>query len=120
MCCSPSSQIQARRQLKVGGGRIVQCMVCGSVGVEFGTCYLTFEGRDFFAFIRWFHDFVRREPPGARSDGRVYLRLPRSEMLLALTPFELRSLAAILAEAKSWIESATSTPSLQVAEGLVN
>ncbi|MEM8930623.1 MAG: hypothetical protein AAGE94_05580 [Acidobacteriota bacterium] len=98
MCQTPG--VNARRELRLGGGVIVECLGCGCVGVEFGTSYLTFDRAGFLRFADWL-DRLEAEP--AVEAGRRRIQLEGTGVMLSLAPTELRGLAALLREGRRWL-----------------
>ena len=100
--------ICARRELRWAGGRIVQCLGCGSIGVEFGTSYLVFSERDFFAFARWFAT-VRWEDEQIER-GKLHIRVrEETSLMLSLAREEVRSVGQLLAEGMRWVAESGAT-----------
>lgn len=107
--CQNAQGVHAKRELKQGGGKLVQCLVCGTVGVEFGTVYLAFAETEFVRFARWIDDLQTRT---ADSDAeRRYIQLRGGGgTMLALDPHELRSLAELLRSGLGWLSGTVSRP----------
>ncbi|MEM1180794.1 MAG: DUF6686 family protein [Acidobacteriota bacterium] len=118
MCHSTDDQMCSRRIFSHAGGRIVQCLHCASIGVEFGTSYLVFSESEFFSFVDWFRSVEWSQEH--REQGRIRIRV-RSEasILLSLTETELRSVSALLHEGALWVADRTSAaPTGQIPMGL--
>ena len=97
-----SEGICARRELRWAGGKIVQCLSCGSIGVEFGTSYLVFSEQDFFAFARWFGT-VRWEEERVER-GKLHIRVrEEASLMLSLAREEVRCVGQLLAEGVRWV-----------------
>ncbi|MEM6796240.1 MAG: DUF6686 family protein [Acidobacteriota bacterium] len=107
MCHHPADHhtgMDARRELRLAGGRILQCLGCGSIGVEFGTCYLVFEEADFFAFAQWFENLSWEEKNADRGKLHIKVR-DDSSLMLCLAREELQGVAALLQEGVRWVAS---------------
>ena len=96
--------VNARRELRYAGGRIVQCLQCRSIGVEFGTSYLVFSERDFIAFARWFETL--RWDTNYVDRGRLHIQIcQENSLMLSLARCEMRAVTALLSEGIRWIAS---------------
>ena len=88
-----------------GGGRLVQCLCCGSVGVEFGTTYLVFSEQNFFTFAHWLESLTWEEAHVER--GRMRIRMDgEASMMLSLAREELRAVKCLLDEGVRWVANA--------------
>lgn len=99
--CQSQPGVNATRELKLGGGLIVQCLACRRVGVEFGTSYLTFDEEGFLQFARWF-DRLDATSPTERGRFRIQVQ-GECGIMLSLAPGELRSLAELLQQGIRWL-----------------
>lgn len=79
----------------------MQCRHCGSIGIEFGTSYLTFSESDFFTFAAWFESVDWKQEHIERGRVRIRVR-DESSLFLSLTREELHSVGALLAEGMLW------------------
>ena len=101
--CEGTSSLKARRELRIGGGRIVQCLVCQGIGVELGNCYLTFDRQGFDKFARGFPRLLQQCSSCEEHGEKIYIKLTDGGIMLALTISEIRSIARLMAEALEWL-----------------
>ena len=94
--------LDTRRELHHAGGRIVQCLGCGSIGVELGTTYLVFSEKEFFRFARWFGTLTWEEAHVVKDKLRIGIQ-EESSLMLSLTRSELQSATSLFAEGMRWI-----------------
>ncbi|MEM1205857.1 MAG: hypothetical protein AAGN66_21685 [Acidobacteriota bacterium] len=92
-----------KREFQHSGGRILQCMGCGAIGVEFGTSYMTFSEQEFLRFSRWFLGLEWESSSLERGKLRVGMD-GDSSLMLSLNQDEHRSLAALFAQGTMWLE----------------
>lgn len=99
--CQSCPEVNATRELRLGGGTILQCLGCRRVGVEFGTSYLTFDEAEFVKFSGWFSR-LDGTVPTERGRHRIQFQ-GSSGLMLSLAPRELRSLAELLRQGVRWL-----------------
>ncbi|MEM6793580.1 MAG: DUF6686 family protein [Acidobacteriota bacterium] len=100
---------EPKRELQHPAGKIVQCLGCSSVGVEFKTSYMTFPAEEFPTFVRWFEALEWREANA--EGGRLRIKVRRdSAMMLSLSRRELGSLVELLSAGLEWVTSAVVSP----------
>ncbi|MEM9556081.1 MAG: hypothetical protein AAGC60_17625 [Acidobacteriota bacterium] len=94
--------IQARRHFECCGGRIEQCLCCGTIGVEFGTTFLVFSEQEFFRFARWFKTLRWEDQEVERDKVRIGLE-EEGPMMISLARRELSSVSTLFAEGMEWV-----------------
>lgn len=122
--CHQHSEVSARRELKLAGGVIAQCLICGKVGIEFGTSYLTFLEEEFLKFAGWFDRLDEQSVPVERNKLLIQVQ-GSSGVMLSLAPGEIRSLRSLLREGLRWLPAGSPGASQgllanQDTDGLVN
>lgn len=94
-----------RREMRAHGGRVIQCLGCGCIGIEFGTSYVALKRGAFQRLAEWVRRMVDGpERPSYGRAGRVRLQMAESVICLSLTAHELRSLRALLDLAEGWLQ----------------
>ncbi|MEO1085559.1 MAG: hypothetical protein AAFY88_15065 [Acidobacteriota bacterium] len=91
-----------RRELDIFGGRISQCLGCGTVGIEFGTTYLVYSESEFLQFVDWFQSLRWDEQDLERGKLRVGVTGEESVML-SLARGEFETLVSLMARGAQWI-----------------
>lgn len=104
------------RELRVHSGKLTQCLVCKTLGIEIGTAYFSLDCAELVGFMKWYSGVLEMAESKKQDREKMFLRIGNSRILLALSEKELEDLGALLKEGLRW----TVSPPLTLAHQAVS